>query len=220
VDQQRNPVGWIVRSSLGITSFKDIQGRKDIILGDKSGTEISSILQLILKRTPYDLNPQAVNYDFDYFLTNKNVVYPVYLNEEPEKAKLIHSLSVSEIDPSLEINGGIKLYGNVLITHQDKVKTSLSEVHEVIDGIIKGWEFASENPDEAVKIVNKYVKHDERYVKAVMKRSVYFAKNKYGEEVPPGHMDKKTWLNTIDVLNEAGILTKEIDIDKSIYLKR
>jgi hypothetical protein len=33
-------------------------------------------------------------------------------------------------------------------------------------------------------------------------------------------MDKKTWLNTIDVLNEAGILTKEIDIDKSIYLKR
>jgi TolB-like protein/ABC-type nitrate/sulfonate/bicarbonate transport system substrate-binding protein len=220
VDQQRNPVGWVVRSDLGINSFKDLLGREDVILGDKSGTEISSILQLILKKMNYSLYPQAVNFDFDYFLANENVMYPVYLNEEPEKAKIIYNLNITEIDPSEDINGGIKLYGNVLIVHNDKFENHLDEVLTIRDGIIYGWEFAFNNPSEAVRIVNKYVKHDEKYVKAVMQRSISFANNKYGEIVHPGHMDKNTWEKTINVLTKAGILKRPIDIESSIYLNK
>jgi len=219
VDLQRNPVGWIARPELKILNFDDIRGRQDIILGDKAGTEISAILGLVLRRKNLDIKPRPVSFDFSYFLANENVVYPVYLNEEPVKAEVVHKIKVNELDPSLSINGGIRLYGNVIITHKDMLEKCSSQVDKFISGLKSGWEYASENRDEALFIVLRYVKNDKEYVRRTMNRTIEFATNMYGIPVPPGHMEYTVWETTVSILKETGLLESDIDLKQAIYMK-
>jgi len=219
VDLQRNPVGWIARQNLKILSFEDLRNRKDIILGDKAGTETSAILELVLKRKNMNIKPQAVSFDFSYFLANENVVYPVYLNEEPVKATLVHNLKITEIDPASEINGGIKMYGNVIITHSEKILECPKQVDNLVQGIKDGWNFAKNNKEEALAIVLKYVKNEPNYVRNTMDRTIDFATNMYGKPIPPGHMEYTAWENTLKILKEAKILAGDVDLKNAIYMK-
>jgi NitT/TauT family transport system substrate-binding protein len=219
VDLQRNPVGWIARPSLKVNNFNDLNNRKDIIIGDKAGTEVSSILSLIIRRKNLSINPQPVSFDFSYFIANENCVYPVYLNEEPVRARILNDIDIVEIDPLKDENGGIKLYGNVIICHQDKLDSCKEQVDKVIEGLSKGWTYAQQNEDESAQIVNKYVKNDIAYVKEVIKRTVSFATNLYGNKVPSGHMDIGAWQNTYNTLKEADLLSKDFDLRTAIYIK-
>ncbi|GAB6283075.1 MAG: ABC transporter substrate-binding protein [Ignavibacterium sp.] len=219
VDLQRNPVGWIVRKEMKILNFDDIKNRDDIILGDKAGTEISAILSLIIKREQLKIKPKPVGFDFSYFIANPNVIYPVYLNEEPVKAELVHKIGINEIDPSLQVNGNIKLYGNVIITHKEKLDSCKNQVDNFIKGLSSGWDFAKGNKDNALSIVLKYVKNDKEYVRQTMERTINFATNMYGNPVPAGHMEYSAWENTISLLKEANLLNKEINLNDAIYIR-
>ena len=218
VDLQRNPVGWIARSDLKILSFDDLRGRNDVVLGDKAGTETSSILKLILDKKALNIEPKSVSFDFSYFIDNENSIYPVYLNEEPVKAKLTHNIDVNELDPSLPENGGIKLYGNVVITHSEVVKNSPHVVHNFIFGLSSGWEYAKNNPEDALEIVSKYVKKDRNYVREVMNRTVSYATNMYERPVPAGHMEYSAWEGSIDTLKASGLLKGNVDLNEALYL--
>ncbi len=218
VDFQRNPVGWIARRELKILTFDDLRGRSDIVLGDKSGTEISAILKLVLDRKKLDIKPKGVSFDFGYFLANKNSVYPVYLNEEPVKAELIHHVAINELDPADSRNGGIHLYGNVIITHSKTAKESSFMVKKFVEALGDGWEYAKSHPEDALKIVLKYVKNDEEYVRQVMTRSVGYATNMYGRPVPAGHMEYTAWDETIKTMREGNLLKGDIDLKEAILL--
>jgi ABC-type nitrate/sulfonate/bicarbonate transport system substrate-binding protein len=180
---------------------------------------VSSILSLIIKRKNLSISPQPVSFDFSYFVSNENCVYPVYLNEEPVRARILNNINIVEIDPLKEENGGIKLYGNVIVCHKDKFDSCKDQVDKIIDGLSKGWVYAQQNEDETAQIVNKYVKNDMAYVKEVVKRTVSFATNLYGNQVPAGHMDIGAWQNTYNTLKEAGLLSKDFDLKTAIYIK-
>ena len=218
IDLQRNPVGWIARRELKVLSFDDLKGRPDLVLGDKAGTETSAILKLVLERKGLDIVPKGVSFDFSYFLANENSIYPVYLNEEPVKAEIVHKIPVNEIDPSKPENGGIKLYGNVIITHADTINTRANVLKNFVSSLSDGWEYAKEKPDEALKIVLKYVHNDKEYVRQVMNRTVGFATNMYGRPVPAGHMEYSAWENTVNTLSESGLLKGEVNLNEALYL--
>ena len=114
-------------------------------MGDKIGTESTAILNLMLrnKQIADKVSPQGVGFDFAYFLQNANVVYPVYLNEEPMTAR-IKGVQVTEIDPASAENGSIRLYGNVIIAHKYTVSGKEQVVRAFVSAIRKGWEFAKE----------------------------------------------------------------------------
>ena len=218
IDFQRNPVGWIVRPELNINKIEDCKNRKDVELGDKAGTEVSAILALMLERKSIKIQPASVSFDFSYFLTKKNSIYPVYLNEEPVRARLIHGINVVEIDPSKEENGKIELYGNVIITHNEKIENCATEVSAVVNGLKEGWADALKDPEMATQVVMKYVKGEKVYINAVVHRTLDFVTNMYGKTVPPGHMEKTAWESTIKTLKEAKLLKKDINLNNSIKI--
>lgn len=217
-DFQRNPVGWIARRELKILNFDDLRGRSDIVLGDKSGTEVSAILKLVLDRKKLDIAPKGVSFDFGYFLANENAVYPVYLNEEPVKSELIHHVAINELDPADPVNGGIRLYGNVIITHSKTVAESPHMVKKFVSALSDGWEYAKSNPEEALDVVLRYVKSDREYVRQVMMRSVGYATNMYGRPVPAGHMEYSAWDDTIKTMREGNLLSGDVDLKEAIFL--
>ncbi len=218
VDFQRNPVGWIVRPKLNINKIEDCKNRDDVELGDKAGTEISAILALMLERKEINIKPASVSFDFSYFLTKENSIYPVYLNEEPVKARVTHGINVVEIDPAKKENGKIELYGNVIITHKEKLINCETEVNAIVSGLHEGWVEAIKDPKRAISIVMKYVKGEEEYISGVVNRTLDFVTNMYGKKVPPGHMEKTAWESTIQTLKEAKLLDKDIDLNSSIII--
>ncbi|MGA1980765.1 MAG: ABC transporter substrate-binding protein [Sedimentisphaerales bacterium] len=219
VDFQRNPVGWIARKSLGIKTFKDIPSNTNVLLGDKVGTETTSILNLCLKRLNLDkqVSPKGVGFDFSYFVQNKDVIYPVYLNEEPVRAK-INNIEITEIDPSDPENGGVRLYGNVIIVNEEFLDENPKAVSCFVKGLRKGWEFAKKDPIEAQKIISNSFTYDKAALQDVIERSIDFATNMYGQHVPPCHMELREWENTINTLRESGILTKTITVTDLVEL--
>lgn len=218
VEFQRNPVGWIVRRSRNITKISDIVGKNDIILGDKVGTETTSILELMLRRTGLKdkLEPKPVGFDFAYFLQTENVVYPVYLNEEPVTARK-KGIDILEIDPSKPENGGVHLYGNVIIVHKDTVKEDPKVIRAFIDGLRKGWEYARSHVLEAEAILRRYQEFDTEQMPEVLSRSVEFATSSYGVDVSPGHMEVAQWESTLRVLRESGLLNRDLKVSDLVW---
>ncbi len=217
VDLQRNPVGWIVRSEARVGSVKDLLDRGDLILGDKTGTETTAILQLMLRRMGLSdkIASQDVEFGLEYFFQNKNVVYPVYLNEEPFRARGA-GVQITEIDPSEPENGAVRLYGNVLIAHRSLVEEQEPTVKGFVSGLRRGWEFAWRSRDESLQILRKRPEFDTETLDAVFDRSVEFASSAYGYRVPPGRMDISRWREAVATLQEGGLVQNDIDINELV----
>lgn len=218
VEFQRNPVGWIVRKSKNINNIKDAVGRNDVILGDKTGTETTAILNLMLRNLNIEnkISSQPVGFDFAFFLQNENSIYPVYLNEEPVTAK-VNEIDIIEIDPSKPENGDIHLYGNVIITHENMLQNNRKIVTAFLSGLKKGWIFAKTEPDNAKNILLQYKDFKNKQTPEVLTRSVHFATVSQGIEVPPGHMEISQWINTLKVLKDSGLLKKDISIKDFVW---
>lgn len=218
VEFQRNPVGWIVRRSQRISSVTELQSRNDLILGDKVGSETSAILKLMLRRTNLEgkLRPQAVGFELSYFLQNENVVYPVYLNEEPVTART-KGIDVVEIDPAASENGGIRLYGNVIVTHKDTVGDDPKLIQAFVRALRKGWLFAKSDPKTAESILRKNKAFDTPQMPDVLARSVAFATLSNGVDIPPGHMEVAQWEGTLRTLRESGLLGKDISLKDFVW---
>jgi ABC-type nitrate/sulfonate/bicarbonate transport system substrate-binding protein len=219
VDFQRNPVGWIVRASKNVKTLKQVAGRNDLILGDKIGTETTAILDLMLKRLGLagQISPKGVGFELAYFFQNENVIYPVYLNEEPVRAKL-EKIDIVEIDPSVPENGGVKLYGNVLIAHKEFVANNPKIVRSFVSGVSKGWRTAKENLTESEALLRTHKEFNVPSLSEVLRRSVEFATLSYGTTVPPGHMELAEWRSTLAVLKEGAVITKDIDVQEFVWL--
>jgi len=218
VEFQRNPVGWIAKRSSGITSIPDLADNKIMSLGDKTGTETTPIMKLILKRLKLadKIKTEPVGFEISYFIKNPNVVYPVYLNEEPVTARHL-GVDIVEIDPSVPVNGGLKLYGNVIIAHRDTVMRDPALIQAFLKGLRKGWLFAKSRPDEAEKILRLQKSFDTPQMKEVLARSITFATFSDGVDVPPGHMEVAKWENTIDTLLESSLLRKKIKVKDLVW---
>jgi NitT/TauT family transport system substrate-binding protein len=217
VDFQRNPVGWIVRKELGVSSIQDIINNNNVFLGDKVGTETTAILKLIIKRLNLGskVQPQPVGFEFSYFIQHKNSVYPVYLNEEPITAKF-KNIDVVEIDPSSPQNGNVRMYGNVIITHKDYAIDNREKVNSMIKALRAGWLYAKSYRANAISILKKNKFFDNEQMPCVLSRSVEFATSYYDIETTPESMDRKRWENTISTLREASIIDRSIEIDSLV----
>lgn len=219
VDFQRNPVGWIARRSIHVNNFADIPSKPKVVLGDKVGTETSAIMELCLRRLGLSdkVTIRAVGFDFAYFLQNENVIYPVYLNEEPVQAKL-KKVDIVEIDPADTQNGRVRMYGNVVVIHESLLKNNPAAVSGFLRGLKRGWKFAKENEDQAIALLKDSMRYDAAALPEVLRRSVTFATQLYGEPVPPGHMELREWEGTVRTMRESGLLKADINIKDLVQL--
>jgi NitT/TauT family transport system substrate-binding protein len=145
-------------------------------------------------------------------------VYPVYLNEEPVTA-INARIKIIEIDPSSPENGSIRMYGNVIIAHQDFIEKHPEYVRGFVKALRRGWEYAKNNGHETEKILRSIDGFNTPQMPEVLKRSIGFATYSYaGVEVPPGHMDTSGWEETLKLLKEGGVIKKEIDVNKFTWM--
>ncbi len=109
---------------------------------------------------------------------------------------------------------GYDVYINTIFTTAEFKQNNADLVARFMRATLKGYQYATENPEEAASFAVKYDPNlDLTYQQEVMKAQIPFINT---GNAPIGFMDEAVWNTTQDILLEFGLISKPIDVS-TIY---
>lgn len=204
---QQSPVGWVSKKTSGIKTPFDFKGKK---IGTQLGTNTETTMKALMGILNIDMKSfQIVPVGFDLvpFLSNTVDAYPLFMNDETVAIRN-KGIEINIIDPN---NYGVNLYGSVYFTTEKVIKDNPEMVVKFLKGMIKGWQWAINNPEDAVSIMatvdNKInVKNEVE----VLKLTIPLLKPHGVADWKIGMMDDKRWQETKDILTKYGGLKQDV----------
>ena len=222
-DFQRNPVGWVLHpdaaAALGLPLTAYASGDPSarallfdrlregrLRLGDKVGTETTSILRAWTRRVGLEGRARVtpVGFDASIVLGAPALLFPVYLNEEPFRLEEQIGQPLLIVDPVVD---GIVLYGNIVVSDDGD-----ADVNDYIRGLRAAWEWSRDNPRPAADLVAGYYKAvGGSALQRQIQKTVEFASGAtFGEFdlSPNGRLAQ-----TVDILKLGGTLPSTLDLN-------
>lgn len=201
-----------------IKNINDLVGKK-IAVFKKFDTE--NILKSIALKHKIDINfdedvLQAGN--IDAFINNEIDVYGSYIINEPIDMKL-KGINVDVINPE---DYGIEFYSDTFITTKKFWQNNREYLKKFLKAATKGWQYAKNNPEEAINIMFKNIKNkskDEHYVKELesLKIAVKYlgaGRHNYLFEMNNSRWEKmETSLYEIGRISNKGYINELCDFD-------
>lgn len=197
----------------GITTPTQLIGKK---VGVKLGGNEELTYRAMLASAGIDskkIEEIPVKFDMTPLLTKQIDVWPGYSINEPIAAEE-QGFPVNLIWPS---NYGVNLYADTLFTTEDMIKNKPDVVRKVVEAIVKGWEQALQNPEQAVTYTLQYSdKLNREHETKMMNASIPLVKP---DNQSVGFMDKAAWLSMQDLLLKQGFMKQGVDIDEVFTTK-
>ncbi len=211
---QSSPVAFVTKEDSGITEPSQFIGKK---VGVKTGTDADTIYTVLMKRLKIDraqIKEIPVKFSLTPFLTGQIDVHPTYATNEPLQLEKM-GVKVNIIDPK---EYGVKPYGMCYFTTEKMIQQNPELVQRYLRSVIKGYEWAMDNKEEATKTIvqfNKKLNYETqlkmmKIIEPILKRD---------ETKRICWMNKDKWLETEKVYLDAGILKKPIDIDQAFTMR-
>ena len=203
----RNAAAFFSLKDSGITEPNDFAGKK---IGVKYGTEMDPIYRALIKNCAVDTSGTTevpMSYSIAPLLDGQVDVFPSYMNSifpyVTEK-----NVVVNVIDPD---KYGIHFHGNVYFCAEKTLRENPELVVGFTRAVLKGWEWASENPDKVGELVKKYnpTADPDSEVKALHVILPYLLP----ENGKLGWMDRVVVEQTKAILRDAGVLEGDVAID-------
>ena len=191
-----------------ITEPKDFVGKK---VGVKIGGNEELTYRAMLKNTGIDTSQIIeipVKYDISPLLSGQIDVWPGYVINEPITARE-KGYEVNIIWPS---DYGVNLYADTLFTTEDMIKNNPDLVKRFVRATLQGWNYAYNNPDEAVSYTLMYSDQLSReHETKMMQASLELLKP---DNKPIGYMNRKIWEDMQKLLLENGFMKNPVNIDE------
>lgn len=207
---QKGQQAYAALKSSGITSPKDWEGHT---VGYK-GTPPPDLYALIDAAGADRSKIELVNVGFDpRLLTEGKVdVYPVYKSNEPY---LINSWGYELTLWSAE-DYGVPGLGLTYVTSEEILRSQPEMLAKFLRGALRGIQYASENPDEAVDITLTYTgpETDTAHMRFMLDTELRDAQSALTAENGWGWQTLEQWQGLADMLKTAG-LPVEDDISKA-----
>jgi NitT/TauT family transport system substrate-binding protein len=212
---QTAPLAFATLKSSNIDTPADFRGK---VLGSKGGNNESKVKYRGLL-TEYQIPENAVTIqDVDYTmdeaddLINKRAdVVDLYRTDQPYLLKQ-KGVDVNLILPE---NFGISGYGDTLVTTTQQIEQNPERVKAFVQATLKGWEYALDNKEEALTIVDKYKNPDyadaER-LKYILEQSEPLIRPT-GDRVV-GDMNFRIWDQTVKQAQNSGLVSESFDSTK------
>lgn len=222
VDLQRNPVGWVMHPDAARRAGLNDQvghdparlnqwlfdqvARKRIRVGDKRGTETTAIWVAWRKahKLPEAIKVVPVGFDASVVLAAPNLVYPVYLNEEPFRLATTVGQPMVVFDPAAD---GIHLYGNVIVMRRALADSAPGVVRDIQSGLSNAWGRArSDLAGARARVARFYTGVPDTVLAAQLRQTIEFA---FYDAATAGGMDTTTagrWAVTLRALQESGLV--------------
>lgn len=148
---RKNPLIWFSVNP-NITTVQDFVGKK---VGVTIGSNSDMLFRAMLKKAGVDINQietVPVKYDISILLTGEIDAYEGYMINQPLSARE-HGFETYIINPT---DYGINFYGDTLFTTEEMIEKNPDLVRRFVEASLDGWEYAYDNPDEAVTYTLMY----------------------------------------------------------------
>ena len=206
---QKSPMRLIIMSDSDIQSIHHLRNRK-VMLSPGYGS-----LALIAMLYQVGLLEQIDRIDSSHNvqdLINGNTdAFNGYVSNEPY---LLESQAVPHrmFDPA---NYGIQFYSDILFANEGLTQRNPEMVRAFIEASIRGWQYALDNPEQAISITRQYAPN-----KAL--GHLRYEANLVTEQIMPdlvelGHMSSLRWEKIQQQLVGIGLMDNKVDIDKFLF---
>jgi ABC-type nitrate/sulfonate/bicarbonate transport system substrate-binding protein len=204
---QKNPVVFFAKKSEHINSPKDFVGRT---VGLKYGMEIEYYYRVMMKDVGVDtskVKEVPIKIDLPRFFSGEVDVWSGYSLNEPLAAEE-RNVPVQEIFCG---DWGVPAVGDTIFTTERLVHDNPSKVTAFLQGVIQGWRYAIQHPDEAVADTLQVSPSLERDHQARMfKATVDLIQ---ASSAPLGSFDISKWNQMYKMMLESGLLKTPVDMD-------
>ena len=138
-----------------------------------------------------------------------------YVTVEPYEF-LKMGIDLSYIDP---INYGVDFYGDILFTQQSVINNDPGLTEAFRKASIKGWEYATENPEEIIEYILTLPGVERRGAtkESLMYEARQMRKLMIPDLVEIGHMNEGRWQHILDIYTKLGMVGKTTRIDDFLY---
>ena len=138
-----------------------------------------------------------------------------YVTVEPYQF-LKMGIDLSYIDP---INYGVDFYGDILFTQQSVINNDPGLTEAFRKASIKGWEYATENPEEIIEYILTLPGVERRGAtkESLMYEARQMRKLMIPDLVEIGHMNEGRWQHILDIYTKLGMVGKTTRIDDFLY---
>jgi NitT/TauT family transport system substrate-binding protein len=148
----------IYNAKKGISKPKDLEG---VTIAGGAASATPRLFPAFAKANNLDVakvkwafvEPASVN---SLFATGKVDAVGLFVLEAPILRNLTKDNKDIEVGVMRYTDHGLKFYGNVLIAHEDTIKTNPDLTRRLVAATIQGFDYALNNMDEAVAIFGKY----------------------------------------------------------------
>jgi NitT/TauT family transport system substrate-binding protein len=150
---QASPGGFMVHSDSDIKGPRDFVGKKVAMSPGNLQTEYLGMLaanqidRSQITEVPFEFNMEP-------FLSRRVDVWPIYVTDQPNVARK----QGADVRVIVARDFGVTTMGDGLYTTEAFVTRNPNTTQAFIDATLKGWEYATANLDETVKILANYNK--------------------------------------------------------------
>ena len=148
---QRGDQGFVVHADSGIETPADFEGRS---VGFKGGVVPAELLALLATAglDADDVRLQAVGFDERVFIERQVDVFPVFLNNEPNRIRNA-GVDIRVFDPA---DHGVATLGVTYLVHEQAAVERRDVIERFLRAAMRGALAAAERPDEAIDVVLTY----------------------------------------------------------------
>ena len=206
-----NPLAWITRTSSGIKTAKDFKGKKIGLTFIDDEPLFNALTARVGLNPKNDVQVVPVKFDTSPFLRGEVDAFPVYRNTQgielaAELAKQGQETHVVGVADEKVVS-----YSNLYFTSKNFEAKHPDIVRKFVAGVLKGWAYAQEHPDEAAEIVAKYDRENKvDVIKQCVRATSKLVKPGASDQI--GKMTEAGWQSTQQILLEAKQLKKPLDL--------
>lgn len=210
---QTSPIVWIVRADSDIYSPLDLAGKRLMLMPSPESAELLAMLrQEGIKLDELDL--VSTTADLDDLIEGRVDAYDGYTTNEPwylENAGVDYRL----LKPR---DHGVNFYNDVLVTRESLLEERPAETAAFTEASLKGWRYAIENTEEAIKVIHEKYAPDKslehlRFEARELKKLIM------PELVTLGHMNPARWEAIGNSYIALDMAEGPVDLDGFLYAR-
>ncbi len=208
---QHSPAVLMTLGSSGLRTPHDLAHKRvGILVGGQPIVEVAAMfVNEGVKLDALALEPNAVG--MDALLSGKLDADYGYMTNEP----FLNQQAGRAMNYLLPVNYGVDFYGDTLFTSQRQVQGHPQQVAALRRAVMRGWQYALENPDEIIRFLL------DRYPD-LNRDALHFEAERIRELVKPdiveiGHMNPERWRRMADTFVKLGMVEDTSRLDGFLY---
>ncbi|WP_108061048.1 diguanylate cyclase [Poseidonibacter lekithochrous] len=204
----------IALKNSNISSLKDLKNKRIMITGNAQNDLIYLSMLFSNNLSIEDLIIQKHSFDIEDLVNKNTDLMASYISNEPYRLKKEYGLDSIVFAPK---DYGFDFYGDILFTHEDRIKSNTNEVMKFKKASLKGWKYAFANIEETINLIQEKYNTQNKSKEALQYEAIELQKLAYYNTKELGLLDVNKIERIYDAYKLMGIAKEQIDFKSFIF---